>query len=136
MPGRYTLLEHTADLRLRAEGGSRAEVVGAMLRGLSVVQFGRELAAEPTRWVAWSAPEGYPAPLALVELLSEALSSGAAAGEAAVAFEGDLALGRLGYAPVPAGLEPVREVKAVTYNDARFQERPDGTWLAEVTLDL
>ncbi len=136
MPGQYTLVEHTADLRLRGEGNHPAEVVAAMLAGLTTVLFGREIAARPTRWVSWRPPEGLPPPLALVELLQEALYAAATGGEVAVAFEGELSSGRLGFVPLPGGVEPIREVKAVTYNDARFERLPAGTWAGEVTLDL
>ena len=136
MPGRYILLEHTADLRVRAEGGSPAEVVEALLRGIWRVLFGREVEGTPIRWRGWSAPGDYPPHLAMVELLSEALFLAVPGGEVAVAFEGDPLSGRLGLLPLPAGTVPVRELKAVTYNEARFEGRPGEGWIAEVTLDL
>ncbi len=136
MPGRYTLVEHTADLRLRGEGDHPGEVIVALLRGLGTVLFGREPGGVPARWIPWNAPEGLPSPYALVELLQEALFAAATGDGVAVDFEGDLASGRLGLAPLAPGLEPVREVKAVTYNEARLERRPGGTWVAEVTLDL
>jgi SHS2 domain-containing protein len=74
--------------------------------------------------------------MALVELTSDALSRITVAGEAAVAFEGGPTEGRVGLAAVPGDLTPVREVKAVTYHRPVLVERPDGLWMAEVTVDL
>jgi SHS2 domain-containing protein len=128
-------LPHTADLRLQGHGARAADAVGALLAGLQAVVFGEVLSSRPTSWEEWT-PEPAPAELLLVELLGEALHRLQLRGEAIVVLDGGLETGRLGVAPMPADATPLREVKAVTYNEPALRQEPDGSWIAEVTLDV
>lgn len=136
MAGRFDLIEHGGDLRLRGMGESVEEVAGELLKALWAAMFEPAPAPEPERWVAWGMPAELMPAMALVELLADALFGAAVDGEAFVAFRGDLFDGDVGVAVLPDGLTAVREVKAVTYNDPLLMRLPDGSWLAEVTVDL
>ncbi len=131
--GRYRLAEHTADVRLVAEGADFASVATAMLHGLAEVALGTPLRRPAQLTVTWRPSSPEPA-LALVELLNEAIYQREVHGRTAVSFTGDETGGALGLVEVSA--EPVREVKAATYSDARCGAGPGGLWRAEVTLDL
>ncbi len=131
--GRYRLAEHTADVRVVAEGGDFASVATAMLRALAEVSVGSRPGGDAEVTVAWRPTVSDP-PLALVELLNEAIYQSQVHGRLAVGFTGDETGGEL--ALTAAGVEPLREVKAATYSDARCAADARGVWRAEVTLDL
>ncbi len=132
----FELLDHGGDLRLRGKGRTAGEAAGSVLRALWMAMFGPAPIPGPERWEPWRAPASLPPPMALVELVSDALYRAAVTGEAAVAFDGEPGQGRVGLAALPDGLLPGREVKAVTYNEPRLQRLPGGGWVAEVTVDL
>ncbi len=136
MGGDFELVEHGGDLGLRGWGATAGEAASQLLLALWAAMYGEEPPPPPSRWDPWKAPADLPLPMATVELLSEALYRASVMGEAVVALDGDPRGARLGLAPIPDGLQPVQEVKAVTYNDPRFERLPDGSWLGRLTLDL
>lgn len=135
MRAKWRELPHTADIRLQGRGGEAADAVSALMAGLQAVLFGEVVASRPIIWEEWK-PEPAAAELLMVELLGEALHRMQLSDQAIVALEGDLGAGRLGVAPIPRHTTPLREVKAVTYNDPVLRRGSDGTWTAEVTLDV
>jgi SHS2 domain-containing protein len=141
--GGFELLEHTADIGIRARGASLEEVFEHATEGLAEVLgalrpggFGR---AGPGEAVAVEVSAGDPGGL-LVDWLNEVLwlrevrqavvsgvrvervGDGTASGEVVLAAGG----------PEPDGTL----VKAVTYHRLRVEPDPGGGWLAEVYLDV
>jgi SHS2 domain-containing protein len=141
--GGFELLEHTADIGIRARGGSLKEVFEHATEGLAEVLgarppggSGEAGAGEP---VAVEVSAGDPGGL-LVDWLNEVLwllevgqavvtgvrvervGDGTASGEVVLAAGG----------PEPDGTL----VKAVTYHRLRVEPDPGGGWLAEVYLDV
>lgn len=131
--GRYRLAEHTADVRVVAEGPDFASVASAMLRALAELWLGVLRDLEADLRIGWRPSSPDPA-LALVELLNEAIYQQEVHRRIAVEFSGDESGGELALSVTPA--VPVREVKAATYSDARCAVDSRGLWRAEVTLDL
>ncbi len=132
----HALSEHTADLVLEAWGEGFDGAVSAALPGLAEAVLGEAPSPrEPAAWhpVVSVAPE---AELAAVEILNEALYRLVHHGELPVAYRGGPGGGELGTAPLPEGLRPVREVKAVTYAEPRCGPAGGGRWELRVTLDL
>jgi SHS2 domain-containing protein len=147
--GGFELLEHTADIGIRARGASLEEVFEHATEGLAEVlgaRLGRPPdapdgsgAARPTEAVAVEVSAGDPGGL-LVDWLNEVLwlgevrqavvhgvrvervGDGTASGEVVLAAGG----------PEPDGTL----VKAVTYHRLRVEPDPGGGWLAEVYLDV
>jgi SHS2 domain-containing protein len=136
MPARWRQLPHTADVRLQGWGREVGDAVGALLAGVQSVVFGRVVASRPARWERWAPDPGAAPDLLLVELLGEAVYRLQDRREAVVVLDGDLGSARLGVVPLPDDAKPLREIKAVTYNDPVLRREPDGTWTAEVTLDV
>jgi SHS2 domain-containing protein len=141
--GGFELLEHTADIGIRARGASLEEVFEHATEGLAEVLgalrpggSGREGSGEA---VAVEVSAGDPGGL-LVDWLNEVLwlrevrqavvsgvrvervGDGTASGEVVLAAGG----------PEPDGTL----VKAVTYHRLRVEPDPGGGWLAEVYLDV
>jgi SHS2 domain-containing protein len=136
--GRFEILEHTADVGLRLAGGSPEEVLEAAAEGLATLQG------------AWFPGEGEEEPVEvtasdlaglLVAWLDEVLylleSRDAVLGGARVEapeggrVTGALRLGARGH----RDLESVG-VKAATLHRVRFEREPNGTWAADVYLDV
>jgi len=136
MDAGFELLEHGGDLRLRGWGGTVGEAARQLLLALWSSLYGEGGRPQPSRWEVWEVPEDLPLQIVLVELLSEALFRATVDGVALASVDGDLRRARLGLAPIPQELVPVREVKAVTYNDPRLERLAGGDWIAEVTVDL
>ncbi len=134
--GSYRFLDHTADLRVAATGRSFAEVTTVLLRTLGEIVHGPGLSASGPGKTVSVRPGTDDPPLALVEILNEALYRMEIERLLPVAFEGDGSGGTLRLVPVPEGAEPIREVKAATYSGARCERLDGGTWIAEVTFDL
>jgi SHS2 domain-containing protein len=138
--GGFELLEHTADIGIRARGATLEEVFEHATEGLAEVLGALRPAAggsgEP---VAVEVSAGDPGGL-LVDWLNEVLwvrevrqavvagvrvgrvGDGTASGEVVLAAGG----------PEPDGTL----VKAVTYHRLRVEPDPGGGWLAEVYLDV
>jgi protein archease len=136
--GGFELLEHTADIGIRARGGSLeevfehateglAEVLGALHPGGSGEPVAVEVSAgDPggllVDWlneVLWLLEVGQ---AAVTGVRVERVGDGTAAGEVVLAAGG----------PEPDGTL----VKAVTYHRLRAEPDPGGGWLAEVYLDV
>ena len=139
----FELLEHTADIGVRARGATLEEAFEQATLGLAEVQGalapGQEGAPGPVEAVAVQVGAADPGGL-LVDWLNEVLwltetrqaalagvrvervGDGTAAGEVVLASGG----------PAPAGTF----VKAVTYHRLRVEPDPDGGWLVEVYLDV
>jgi SHS2 domain-containing protein len=142
MGGGFELLEHTADVGIRARGDSLEEAFEQATLGLAEVLGARPPAGArpgPGEAVAVEVAAGDPGGL-LVDWLNEVLwlrevrqavvtgvrvervGDGAAAGSVTLAGGG----------PAPDGTF----VKAVTYHRLRVEPDPGGGWLAEVYLDV
>jgi SHS2 domain-containing protein len=141
--GGFELLEHTADIGIRARGASLEEVFEHATEGLAEVlgalRPGGSGEARPGEAVAVEVSAGDPGGL-LVDWLNEVLwlrevrqavvrgvrvervGDGTASGEVVLAAGG----------PEPDGTL----VKAVTYHRLRVEPDPGGGWLAEVYLDV
>ncbi|HYY81011.1 MAG TPA: archease [Actinomycetes bacterium] len=134
--GGFELLEHTADIGIRATGASLEEVFEHATVGLA------ELLG------AWRPGPGEPAPVAvdagdpgglLVDWLNEVIwlrevRDAAVAGVQVEAAGEGRATGALLLAP-PAPPVDGTTVKAATYHRLRVERQPGG-WLAEVYLDV
>jgi protein archease len=140
-PGGFELLEHTADIGIRAWAVTLEEAFEHATSALAEVQgalapSGGPGGDEPVP-VEVSAPD--PGGL-LVDWLNEVLwmLEVSQAGLAAVRVErvaGGVASGSLELAP--GGPDPDGTfVKAVTYHRLRVEPDPDGGWLLEVYLDV
>ena len=138
MTGRYEVLEHTADVGLGLTGDSPEEVLEAGAEGLATLQG------------AWFPGEGADVPVEvsaadlpglLVRWLDEVLyllesrdavlggvtvrdvDSGRAVGTLSLGSRGDRDLESAG-------------IKATTFHRIRFEREPNGTWSADVYLDV
>ena len=138
MTERFEILEHTADIGLRARASTREEVFQALGEGLATLQGAWFPDGGAERRVQVEAPD--PAAL-LVSWLDELLYIHEA--EDAV-FSGlvvdrvdDTSLAaRVGLAPRgDRELEGVG-VKAATYHRVRLARDPDGLWAGEIYLDV
>lgn len=138
--GRYTEIEHTADLGLDLEGPDPAAVLEAAGRGLTHVLFGEvpDLDAEEDRTVELSEPD-LPELLKgwcerIYRLLEE---QGFVTIEAEVessdpdAFRATLH----GARPGAEAVARASELKAVTWHQLAFERRGDG-WRARVIFDV
>jgi protein archease len=138
--GGFELLEHTADIGIRARGASLEEVFEHATEGLAEVLGARPGGSGGSgEAVAVEVSAGDPGGL-LVDWLNEVLwlrevrqavvsgvrvervGDGTASGEVVLAAGG----------PEPDGTL----VKAVTYHRLRVEPDPGGGWLAEVYLDV
>jgi SHS2 domain-containing protein len=133
----FELLEHTADVGIRAWAGTLEEAFEQATEGLAEVmgalapQLGETVPVE----VAASDPGGL-----LVDWLNEVLwllevSQAALAGVRVERVGDGAARGSVDVAP--GGPDPDGTfVKAVTYHRLRVEPDPGGGWLAEVYLDV
>lgn len=147
-PGRagagFELLEHTADVGIRAWAGTLEEAFERATEGLAEV-----MGALAPGWSAGGPGPGGPVPVEvtasdpgglLVDWLNEVLwlleASQAALAGVRVDRVGDgTASGSVDVAP--GGPDPDGTfVKAVTYHRLRVEPGPGGGWLAEVYLDV
>jgi SHS2 domain-containing protein len=135
--GSFEILEHTADVGVRATGTTLEEVFEQAARGMC------EIAG------IWRSEQGKQVDIEveaddlgglLVDWLSEILylhdaRSAAVSGiEVHAAGEGRAA-GTLSLAPLEEGLSEGVQVKAVTYHQLRVEPTADG-WTADVYLDI
>jgi len=133
----YTILEHTADVRLLVEGRTLAELFAEALRGMMEVlkPEGKEEAAETRRRIQL---ESASRTALLVDFLNEALCLAETYREcyAEVAFE-SISETRLDAAlrsrPVASFGE---DVKAVTYHEAEIRETEEGNLETKLVLDI
>jgi SHS2 domain-containing protein len=135
--GGFEFLEHTADIGIRARGGSREEAFRASGEGLARLMgiwFPRE--GEERNVQA----EGPDLEALLVAWLDELIflheSEGAGFGEVRVDRVGErLVDARVRLAPIGGRQVEGVGVKAATYHRVRVFEE-DGDWVAEVFLDV
>ena len=143
--GGFELLEHTADIGIRARGASLEEVFEHATEGLAEVLGARPVGsggsgeAGPGEAVAVEVSAGDPGGL-LVDWLNEVLwlrevRQAVVSGVRVERVGDDTASGEVVLAaggPEPDGTL----VKAVTYHRLRVEPDPGGGWLAEVYLDV
>ncbi|MBE3520159.1 MAG: archease [Firmicutes bacterium] len=134
MTGKYTILDHQADARVRAEGRDFAETLRALCLGMWSLMVDLQAVPDKERWEV--AAEGDDEEELVVKLLNEHLyrlaGEGLVVRDLLVTFpEPRLVLTRCRGATVEDGVEIFREVKAATYNDILITPT-----LMEVTFDL
>jgi SHS2 domain-containing protein len=136
--GRFEVLEHTADVGLRLTGDSPEEVLEAAAEGLATLQ-GAWFPGEGEDHPVTVAAADLPGLLAawLDELLYLQESRDAVFGGVSVRLAEDAgAEGAVRLAPRgDRELESVG-VKATTLHRIRFDRDPNGTWSADVYLDV
>ena len=135
----FELLEHTADVGIRARGATLEEAFEQATLGLAEVQGALAPGPDPGEAVAVRVSAADPGGL-LVDWLNEVLwlTETRRAGMAGVRVErvgdgtasGSVVLSSGG--PAPDGTF----VKAVTYHRLRVEPNPGGGWLVEVYLDV
>lgn len=135
----YEILEHTADVGVRARGRSVEEVFEQAALGLAEITGARRPAAPDDQRVAVGVEAGDLGGL-LVDWLGEVLYlhevRDAAVTAVRVTRVGDgRAEGTVTLQPVTDGTFEGTQVKAVTYHRLRV-EPEDGGWVAEVYLDI
>lgn len=138
MTGRFEVLEHTADVGLRLTGGSPEEVLEAAAEGLATLQgawFPGEGEDHPVEVTAGDLPGLLAAWLDELLYLQEShdavfggvtvrlVRDGRVEGVVRLAPRGDRDLESVG-------------VKAATLHRIRFEREPNGTWSADVYLDV
>jgi SHS2 domain-containing protein len=135
----FELLEHTADVGIRARGATVEEAFEQATLGLAEVQGALVPGPEPGEAVAVQVSAADPGGL-LVDWLNEVLwlTETRRVGVAGVRVErvGD---GTASGSVVLASGGPAPEgsfVKAVTYHRLRVEPNPGGGWLVEVYLDV
>ena len=135
--GDFELLEHTADVGIRARGATLEEAFEQATQGLAEVLGARR--PGPGEAVAVEVTAGDPGAL-LVDWLNEVLWLHETRGHAAIAavrverVTGDRAAGSVTFSSTDPPADGTF-VKAVTYHRLRVGRDADG-WLAEVYLDV
>jgi len=135
--GDFELLEHTADVGIRARGATLEEAFEQATQGLAEVLGARR--PGPGEAVAVEVTAGDPGAL-LVDWLNEVLWLHETRGHAAIAavrverVGGDRAAGSVTFSSTDPPADGTF-VKAVTYHRLRVG-RDAGGWLAEVYLDV
>lgn len=136
----YETFEHTADLGLRVRAASLKELFAEAGRGLfslivanlddvrpveevSLAVVGEELDLLLFDWLNELLYLFESRRLVLVEFSLTATSSSVQATARGEVFD-------------PARHQPEHEVKAITYHELKVDKQPDGTWLAEVIVDI
>lgn len=139
MSAPFEILDHTADVRLRARGATPAEVCEQAAHGLMALLVAPETVQG--REEECIAVDGDDAVDLLIRWLHELLFRFDARRRVFADIRvTDLSEWRLkavlrGEAFDPRRHKPRQEIKAVTYHGARFERAGDG-WVAEVLFDL
>lgn len=136
----YEIIEHTADIGVRAYGQSREELFAHMAQGVfSLIVPPEEVRPAEKRTVQARA-DGWEALLVawVRELIYLFDTRHFLVKEAAIRR---LEAGRVEAEVSGETLDPERhtlgrEVKAVTYCDLSLRQEPDGSWFAQVILDI
>ncbi len=133
----YRILEHTADVRMRVEARTLAELFAEALGGMMEVlkPERRKDAAETTRRIQLDAPSATPL---LVDFLSEALWLAHTHREAfvGVAFE---AISETRVEAVLRGVPAEsfgEDIKAVTYHEAEIRQNAAGNLETVLVFDI
>lgn len=134
MTGKYVILDHQADARVRAEGADFAETLRALCLGMWSLMVDLETVPDRKSWEV--AAEGDDEEELVVKLLNEHLYRFAGEGLVVkdllvLSVTPGSVLTRCRGATVEDGVEILREVKAATYNDILITPT-----LMEVTFDL
>lgn len=138
MTGRFEVLEHTADIGLRLTGASLEGILEAAAEGLATLQG------------AWFPGEGLDVPIEvsatdlpglLVRWLDEVLylleSRDAVLGGVTVRdVDGGRAVGTVSLGPRGDRDLESTGIKATTFHRIRLEREPNGTWSADVYLDV
>jgi SHS2 domain-containing protein len=138
MTERFEILEHTADVGLRARAGTAEELFEALGEGLASLQGAWFPGEGSERRVIVEAPDPEALLVAwLDELLYQQEAEDAVFSSLAVDLVEDTRLeARVGLAPrEDRRLEGVG-VKAATYHRLQVTREPEGGWLAQVYLDV
>ncbi|MCS7081552.1 MAG: archease [Bacteroidetes bacterium] len=139
----YSWIPHTADVALRLWGADPAALYVEAARGLvDEMTDGALEGAQPRQWRSVRLCAASYAEL-LVDWLNElifwyeahALYPVAFRLRAEVRSEGYCLLGEVGVVPVGEQVAKL-QLKAATYHGLRFAQAADGTWEAEVVLDI
>src|SRR5208282_2561861 len=133
----YTILEHTADVRMLVEGRTLAELFAEALRGMMAVlkPEGKEDTGETRRRIQIESPSRT---ALLVDFLNEALWLAETHREsyAEVTFE-SISETRVDAALRGRAVESFGEdVKAVTYHEAEIRETGEGNLETKLVLDI
>jgi SHS2 domain-containing protein len=130
----FELLEHPADIRLRARGATLAEVFANAARGMMAYLF-ELVEAKPERWerIEITAPDRE---ALLVDWLSELLCRATSNYNAYISFQVDeidehRLVARVGIVSAVA----IDDIKAVTHHELAVGKCNDG-WEATVVLDV
>ena len=136
----YETFEHTADVGLRIRAATLDELLAEAAHGLYALivpdQSSVRLATVYRIELAAEAPD-----LLLFDWLSELLYVYETRHLLLAAFEVHLAETRLTAICRGEPIDPARhvldhEVKAITYHGLKVEHLPDGSWLAEVIVDI
>lgn len=132
----YEILEHTADIKIRAFGKDRKELFLNMLKGILSV-IGNETEGKKTN-VRKIKIESVDFKALLVDFLNEALYQGQINGEVYIdvnfiEFTDTKIKGELMGKKVNRFKE---DIKAATYHNLELRERQDGMWEAVVIFDV
>jgi SHS2 domain-containing protein len=136
----FELFDHTADLGLRVRAASLEELLAEAGRGLQAMLVANPSAVRPvqTRTIELAAGE---ASYLLFDWLSELLYAFESDKLLLSEFNVKIADGRLtatcrGEPMDESRHEMDHEVKAITYHHLRVEQLPDGSWFAEVIVDI
>lgn len=131
----FEILDHTADLRIRAWGKDRAELFQNMMRGMFAA-MDPEMGEEPSKQeFSLESPDK---DALLVDFLNEVLYAGEVNGAVfdRVAFEA-LTDTRAAGKVLGRKRKAIHEqVKAATFYDLHVLERPDGGFEAKAVFDI
>jgi SHS2 domain-containing protein len=132
----FELLEHPAEIKLRARGATLAEVFANAARGMMAYLFGDALvAAKPERWerIEIAAPDRE---ALLVDWLSELLYRATSGYCVYVAFQVDeIDEHRLAATAGIVSATAIDDIKAVTHHELAVRKCNDG-WEATVVFDV
>lgn len=136
----FELFDHTADLGLRVKANSLEALFAEAGRGLLTMLVANPAAVQPvqTKTIELSAEE--PSYL-LFDWLTELLFAFESAKLLLAEFDIQIASGQLtatcrGEPMDPSRHEMDHEVKAITYHGLQVAQQADGTWSAEVIVDI
>lgn len=136
----YEVVEHTADIGIRANGRSAEELFRHLAQGMmSLVAPPEQVKASETHVIRAEASGWEPLAVAWLRELLYLLDASHFIGKEfrITCLQPD----RIEATVLGEGLDPERhsldkELKAVTYCDLSVQQRPDGTWTAQVIFDI
>jgi SHS2 domain-containing protein len=132
--------DHTADLGLRVRAASLEDLLAEAGRGLLAMIVANPASVQPVQTRTIELPIGE-ASLLLFDWLTELLYAFESDRLLLSEFDVQTAAGVLtatcrGEPMDPARHEMDHEVKAITYHGLQVEQQPDGSWLAEVIVDI